>query len=114
MFKLEDDTVQEWDDTCSSGALVYNPQTKVVSHRLVAFPLHLDHTNQVTYDRMMHLCKSPTEHLRLSKSQTTHNATRQGQVRPDNTDTNTKWNPVNNPVNNPINNPKWNPINNPK
>ena len=101
---MEDDTVQEWDDTCSSGALVYNPQTKVVSHRLVALALHLDHTNQVTYGRMMHLRKSDTERLHLSKTQGTHNVIHNGS--PDQKIYNDKWNL--------INHPKWNPINNVK
>ena len=67
---MEDDIVQEWDhdDASTSGALCYNDKTKIAIRRLAALSLHLDHSNKATYDRMMHLRKSDTERLRLSKA----------------------------------------------
>ena len=103
---MEDDTVQEWDhdEACTSGALCYNPQTKVDSRRLTVLALHCDRSNQTTYDLMMHLRKSDTERLHLSKTQGTHNVIHNGS--PDQKIYNDKWNL--------INHPKWNPINNVK
>ena len=93
---MDDNIVQEW-DASTSGALCYNAHTKIVTSRLAALVRHLDRSNKVTYDRMLHLHKSDTERLRLSVSV----RSRKG-----------KWNPIHNPVNNPINNPVNNPINN--
>ena len=95
---MDDNIVQEW-DASTSGALCYNAHTKIVTSRLAALARHLDRSNKVTYDRMLHLHKSDTERLRLSASV----RSRKG-----------KWNPIHNPVNNPINNPVNNPINNVK
>ena len=45
----------------------------VLALRLGELVLHLHHSNQVTYSLMMHLCKSDTELLHISKEQATRN-----------------------------------------
>ena len=68
--------MKEWDhdNASTSDTLFYNDKNKIASRRLVALALHLDRSNQATYDRMLHLRQSATERRLLAEVQTNANA----------------------------------------